>query len=149
MNFILGPSIPDNMRKVLAEKEREVIKYESSDEDVGIGPLPVGSEEKWSDAHRRLEERALDIKIKNLDGPSDPSNVKSREKWMLELPEGKAKILGLEARSFRAKAGPDMSDRLVFNYNNIVINIAKNLQSIRQKKDTTFRRHVRCHRHPT
>ncbi|XP_026726205.1 RNA-binding protein 25 [Trichoplusia ni] len=107
----IGPSIPDNMRKTLAEKEREVIKYESSDEDIGIGPLPVGSEEKWSDAHRRLEERALDIKIKNLDGPSESSNVKSREKWMLELPEGKAKILGLEARSFRAKAGPDMSDR--------------------------------------
>nr|XP_021183270.2 peptidyl-prolyl cis-trans isomerase G [Helicoverpa armigera] len=107
----IGPSIPDDMRKVLAEKEREVIKYESSDEDLGIGPLPAGSEEKWSDAHRRLEERALDIKIKNLDGHSDSSKVKSREKWMLELPEGKAKIIGLEARSFRAKAGPDMSDR--------------------------------------
>ncbi|KAJ8733929.1 hypothetical protein PYW07_014480 [Mythimna separata] len=107
----IGPSIPDDMRKVLAEKEREVIKYESSDEDLGIGPLPAGSEEKWSDAHRRLEERALDIKIRNLDGQSDTSKVKSREQWMLELPEGKAKIIGLEARSFRAKEGPDMSDR--------------------------------------
>lgn len=99
------------MRQILAEKEREVIKYESSDEDLGMGPLPVGSEEKWSDAHRRLEERALDIKIKNLDGHSHTTKIKSREQWMLELPEGKAKILGLEARSFRAKAGPDMSDR--------------------------------------
>lgn len=98
------------MRKALAEREQEVIKYESSDDDGGIGPLPVGSEEKWSDAHRRLEERALDIKIKNLDGSSAPK-VKSREKWMLELPEGKAKYIGLEARSFRAKEGPDMSDR--------------------------------------
>lgn len=96
------------MRKVLAD--REVVQYESSDEDSGIGPLPAGSEEKWSDAHRRLEERALDIKIKNLDGHSEPK-VKSREQWMLELPEGKAKYIGLEARSFRAKEGPDMSDR--------------------------------------
>lgn len=109
--FTSGPSIPDEIRKVLAEKEGEVIKYESSDEDLGIGPLPAGSEEKWSDAHRRLEERALDIKIRNLDGQSDTSKVKSREQWMLELPEGKAKIIGLEARSFRAKEGPDMSDR--------------------------------------
>lgn len=106
----LGPSIPDHMRKVLAERGRDVITYESSDEDSGIGPLPAGSEEKWSDAHRRLEERALDIKIKNLDGYSK-TKVKSREKWMLELPEGKAKYIGLEARSFRAKEGPDMSDR--------------------------------------
>ncbi|CAH1643359.1 unnamed protein product [Spodoptera littoralis] len=105
----IGPSIPDDMRKVLAE--REVVKYESSDEDMGIGPLPAGSEEKWSDAHRRLEERALDIKIRNLDGHSDTSKMKTREQWMLELPEGKAKIIGLEARSFRAKEGPDMSDR--------------------------------------
>lgn len=108
----IGPSIPDNMRKVLAETDCEIIKDEISDEDVGIGPLPVGSEEKWSDAHKRLEERALDIKIKHLDGHSLQSNkVKSREQWMLELPEAKAKYLGLEARSFRSKEGPDMSDR--------------------------------------
>lgn len=98
------------MRKVLAD--REVVKYESSDEDCGIGPLPASAQDKWTDAHKKLEERALDIKIKDLDGHSmQRSDVKSREKWMLELPEGKAKIIGLEARSFRAKAGPDMSDR--------------------------------------
>lgn len=104
-----GPSIPDDMRKVLSEKDPV---YESSDEDIGIGPLPSGSEGKWSEAHQRLEERALDIKIRKLDGHTlEKSNVKSREEWMLELPEGKAKYLGLEARSFRAKEGPDMSDR--------------------------------------
>ncbi|KAI5631214.1 hypothetical protein NE865_16075 [Phthorimaea operculella] len=108
----IGPSIPDDLRKVLAEREQDEVRYVSSDEDVGIGPLPVGAEEKWSDAHKRLEERALDMKIRKLDGHSQhKSDVKSREQWMLELPEGKAKILGLEARSFRAKAGPDMSDR--------------------------------------
>lgn len=109
-----GPSIPENMRKVLAESseaDREVLKYESSDDD-GIGPLPVGAKDKWSEAHQRLEERAMEMKIKTLDGHSlQNSNIKSREQWMLELPEGKAKYLGLEARSFRAKAGPDMSDR--------------------------------------
>lgn len=62
--ILLGPSIPEDLRKVLAE--REVVKYQSSDED-GIGPLPAGAEEKWSEAHQRLEERALDIKV--LDQP--------------------------------------------------------------------------------
>lgn len=105
----IGPSIPDDMRKVLAENT-EVI-YESSDDD-GIGPLPAGAEAKWSDAHQQLEERAMEIKIKSLDGQSlQSSNIKTREKWMLELPEGKARFIGLEARSFRAKEGPDMSDR--------------------------------------
>lgn len=106
----IGPSIPDQMRKELAENDCEIIKCESSDDD-GIGPLPAGAEHKWSDAHRRLEERALDIKIRNIDGHSQSSKVKSREQWMLELPEGKAKYMGLEARTFRAKEGPDMSNR--------------------------------------
>lgn len=96
---------------MLAEKDGDVIKYESSEEDDGIGPLPANSEIR-SEAHQRLEERALDMKIRKLDGHSmHSSDVKSREEWMLKLPEGKAKYLGLEARSFRAKAGPDMSDR--------------------------------------
>ncbi|KAL4715223.1 hypothetical protein ACJJTC_007805 [Scirpophaga incertulas] len=108
----LGPSIPDDLRLELSKKDYEIIKYTSSDEDAGIGPLPAGSEERWSEAHERLEERALDIKIKRLDVRSvHKSEVKSREQWMLELPEGKAKYLGLEARSFRPKEGPDMSDR--------------------------------------
>lgn len=99
------------MRKVLAEKDCEIIEYESSD-DEGIGPLPAGAESQWSAAHQQLEERALDMKIRRLDGHSLESHkIKNREEWMLELPEGKTKYLGLEARSFRAKAGPDMSDR--------------------------------------
>lgn len=54
------------------------------------------------------------MKIRKLDGHSlQQTNVKSREQWMLELPEAKAKYLGLEARSFRAKEGPDMSDRYI------------------------------------
>jgi hypothetical protein len=36
----------------------------------------------------------------------------SRESWMMELPSNKLSMnLGLQARSFRAKAGPDLSDR--------------------------------------
>ncbi|XP_023940177.2 peptidyl-prolyl cis-trans isomerase G [Bicyclus anynana] len=109
----IGPSIPEDMRKVLAENSEiihEVI-HDSSDDD-GIGPLPAGAENKWTEAHQHLEERAMEMKIKKLDGYSlKNSNIKSREQWMLELPEGKTKYLGLEARSFRAKEGPDMSDR--------------------------------------
>ncbi|XP_013167090.1 PREDICTED: GPALPP motifs-containing protein 1 [Papilio xuthus] len=109
----LGPSIPSNMRKVLEEKSQEITHYESLDEDISIvGPLPVGAEDKWTNAHKSLEERALDMKIKKLDGHTlNKVDVKSREQWMLELPEGKTKYLGLEARTFRAKEGPDMSDR--------------------------------------
>lgn len=100
------------MRKILAESEPTVITSESSDEDVGIGPLPTSSKHKWTDAHQKLEERALDMKIRKLDGQSShSSNVKEREEWMLELPEAKAKFIGVEARSFRPKEGPDMTDR--------------------------------------
>lgn len=110
--LVSGPSIPNELRKVLAEANPDDVKYVSSDEDAGIGPLPAGAESKWTDAHQKLEERALDMKIKKLDGHTlHGSDAKSRESWMLELPEAKAKILGLEARSFRAKEGPDMSDR--------------------------------------
>ncbi|CAG4923853.1 unnamed protein product [Colias eurytheme] len=108
----IGPIIPSDMRKVLAERSPEIIKDESSDEDTGIGPLPTGAEEKMTDAHKRLEERAYELKIKQLDGHTlNAKDTKSREQWMLELPEGKTKFLGLEARGFRAKEGPDMSDR--------------------------------------
>lgn len=101
------------MRKVLEAKSQEITEFVSSDEDITIvGPLPVGAEDKWTSAHKSLEERALDMKIKKLDGHSlNKVDVKSREQWMLELPEGKTKYLGLEARTFRAKEGPDMSDR--------------------------------------
>ncbi|XP_050673370.1 GPALPP motifs-containing protein 1 isoform X2 [Leptidea sinapis] len=107
----IGPSIPDDLRKVLAAKSQEILVNESSEDD-GIGPVPVGAEEKLSEAHERLEERAYELKIKSLEGQNlKDKDVKSREEWMLELPEGKTKFLGLEARSFRAKEGPDMSDR--------------------------------------
>lgn len=87
--------------------------------------MPVGTESKWSEAHKQLEERALDMKIRKLDGQSlQQTNVKSREQWMLELPEAKAKYLGLEARGFRPKEGPDMSDRyidFIYTYSKIKI----------------------------
>lgn len=109
----LGPSIPDVMRKTLAENDKEIIKFESSDnEGSDYGPMPINTDGKLSETQQRLEERALEMKIKKLEGHSlQDSKHKSREQWMLELPEGKAKYLGLEARSFRAKEGPDMSDR--------------------------------------
>lgn len=101
------------MREILAEAEHHVVESEDSDGNEGIGPLPAGLEAKWTNAHQKLEERALEMKIKKLDRGSTSSDVKTREKWMLELPEAKAKYLGLEARTFRAKEGPDMSDRYV------------------------------------
>lgn len=119
--IVIGPSIPQDMRKVLEENSQDIVQFDSSDEEVSVvGPLPVNSEEKWTHAHKRLEERALDMKLKKMDGHSlSNTDIKSREKWMLELPEGKAKYLGLEARSFRAKEGPDMSDRYVLKSSDI------------------------------
>lgn len=37
--------------------------------------------------------------------------VNQREEWMIELPPTQINNLGLTARKFRMKAGPDMSDR--------------------------------------
>ncbi|GBP22910.1 GPALPP motifs-containing protein 1 [Eumeta japonica] len=108
----IGPSIPTEMRKVLADADHTVIKNESSDEEGGIGPIPVDSIDITSEAQLQLEERALSMKIKQLEGHTlQNTDIKTREKWMLELPEAKAKYLGLEARTFRAKEGPDLSDR--------------------------------------
>lgn len=37
--------------------------------------------------------------------------VNQREEWMTELPPAEMNNVGLTARKFRIRAGPDMSDR--------------------------------------
>ncbi|XP_077293460.1 uncharacterized protein LOC143916306 isoform X2 [Arctopsyche grandis] len=115
----IGPSLPDDMRQRLLENSDRLSGDRSLDEDLQssdgedvLGPMPQGSEMKWSNSHKRLEERALKMKINSLDGDLvEKSQRESREEWMLKLPDAKAKHLGLTSRQFRSREGPDLSDR--------------------------------------
>ncbi|CAH1175972.1 unnamed protein product [Phaedon cochleariae] len=101
----IGPSLPFHLRKKLAEAD--TTDNEEINEIETYGPVPVGS--SFSQAHLDLEERALQMKINQL-GPNEKKDP-VREEWMVQLPDAKASNLGLGPRQFRAKAGPDLSDR--------------------------------------
>lgn len=110
----IGPILPPEFRNIIEQNTIQTDPIDSveeieTDEDV-YGPLPpnlIGN----SKAHIALEERALKIKIDQLNPIPDKE---SREEWMLELPEVQSAKLGLGPRQFRAKVGPDLSDRYVF-----------------------------------
>lgn len=103
-NRVFGPTIPDSVRFQAPEES-------DSDDDEQFGPLPsdhmVNSRAKQ--IQDELEYRALQIKMNS----ANPQNEvdKEREEWMLELPDVKQIAQTLGPRQFRAKQGPDMSDR--------------------------------------
>nr|CAI5845590.1 unnamed protein product [Callosobruchus analis] len=99
---VVGPALPPHLQKEVGKHGQD-----ESDEDDTYGPLPPGM--SAGRAHVELEERALQLKIDQL-GPKEDEEPK-REEWMLELPEAKAASFGLGPRQFRAREGPDMSDR--------------------------------------
>lgn len=102
---VIGPTLPPCLpqeENVLHGENEE----QSEDEDV-YGPVPAGAH--YSQAHVELEERALKMKMDQLDPKGNQQPV--REEWMLTLPEAKAAKFGLGPRQFRSKAGPDLSDR--------------------------------------
>ncbi|KAG5900588.1 hypothetical protein JTB14_017446 [Gonioctena quinquepunctata] len=101
---VVGPALPPHFQETSSKLQEE--NLESEGEEI-YGPVPVGS--SFSRSHIELEERALEMKIAQLN-PKE-QNEPIREEWMLELPEVKAAHLGLGPRQFRAKAGPDLSDR--------------------------------------
>lgn len=111
----IGPFIPPEFRKVLEQNATTIPTdpIDPIDEDEALddiyGPLPPNLTGN-SKAHIALEERALKIKIDQLNPTQDKD---SREEWMLELPQVHGAKLGLGPRQFRAKAGPDLSDRYV------------------------------------
>lgn len=115
-NNLIGPALPPHLMQKNEEKvgpslpphvqQEENISCAERDEDV-YGPVPAGAH--YSQAHIELEERALKIKMDQLD-PKE-NNQPVREEWMLTLPEAKAAKFGLGSRQFRSKAGPDLSDR--------------------------------------
>nr|XP_023029766.1 GPALPP motifs-containing protein 1 [Leptinotarsa decemlineata]XP_023029767.1 GPALPP motifs-containing protein 1 [Leptinotarsa decemlineata]XP_023029768.1 GPALPP motifs-containing protein 1 [Leptinotarsa decemlineata] len=101
----IGPALPSHLREKLSQ-DSECQEKDEEEEEV-YGPVPMGA--SFSRSHVELEERALEMKIAQL----DPQQLKQpgREEWMLELPAVKAVNLGLGPRQFRTKAGPDFSDR--------------------------------------
>lgn len=104
----IGPILPPHLRQKLLESFQEDVPTPVDDDDDAFGPLPPGVSSN-SAAQRALEERALQMRLDSLN-PAE-KDVASREEWMLELPEVHAGNLGLGPRQFRAKSGPDMSDR--------------------------------------
>lgn len=103
----IGPCLPPH----LASSARS---ESSSDDDADvIGPLP--SEMLTGDGSistvAEIESRARSMKNK-LEGKDIQEDKISRESWMTELPSaGLSQSIGLQARTFKARAGPDMSDR--------------------------------------
>ncbi|XP_076253946.1 uncharacterized protein LOC143192467 isoform X2 [Rhynchophorus ferrugineus] len=98
---IIGPALPPGSFQKTQSSSDE-------DDDECYGPLPSGLN-KHSKARQALEERALQLKIDQLDPKSNNEPV--RETWMLELPAAKAAHFGLGPRQFRSKEGPDLTDR--------------------------------------
>lgn len=116
---VIGPVIPSHLlnhiqnhditqEEASQQSEPEVAKSDN-DEDIldTVGPLP-------GIVNPELEQRALEIKLGHVStsGNASQSNEKTRDEWMLELPEVRGvPDLGLTARQFRTKERPDFSDR--------------------------------------
>lgn len=81
---------------------------ETTDDNEFYGPLPL-NHTSTSVAHIALEERALQLKLGYLQ--DNKNDHISRETWMTELPDARARNLGLGPRHFRATPAPDLSDR--------------------------------------
>lgn len=108
---IIGPALPANFKPSSHAQILESVASESSDDDT-IGPLPADSD-RISKAQLELEERALEYQIRGIPSAgSSKAQEGGREEWMIELPEVKTvNDLGLGARQFKTKEGPDFSDR--------------------------------------
>lgn len=106
---VIGPALPPPDCKMETENDEE--KCVEEDEDDFVGPVPEDSKERSSIVQQQLDLRAMEIKIKLLEGGNESSEINKREDWMLELPPEKATSLGLGPRTFRAREGPDMGDR--------------------------------------
>lgn len=109
---VIGPTLPPGFQLSTAIDEGPQSAEDDDEEDEMIGPLPDGVASN-SRTQYELEERALKLKMAQLQGHTmNEDQTKQREEWMLELPDVKSvKTLGLGARQFRKRAGPDLSDR--------------------------------------
>lgn len=113
---VIGPVLPSNidLEAAASALPPDAVSDISDTEDIDfdiVGPLPPGLSK--SDAHLELERRALELKLAQLnDSDDDDGNEPVREEWMTALPAvRKVANMGLVARQFKAKAGPEIGDR--------------------------------------
>ncbi|XP_011879773.1 PREDICTED: protein split ends isoform X2 [Vollenhovia emeryi] len=103
---IIGPVLPDTLKS----QEEGLTASPASDDESGIGPLPVDHPAlQTSRVHEELDLRAQRIRDEKYLEEIDIGN--KREEWMTELPSAQAANLGLGPRKFKLRDGPDMSDR--------------------------------------
>lgn len=114
---VIGPVLPSgiDLEAAASSLPPDVVSdISDTEEDIDfdlVGPLPPGLSK--SDAHLELERRALELKLAQLnDSDDDDGNEPVREEWMTALPAvRKVANMGLVARQFKAKAGPEIGDR--------------------------------------
>ncbi|XP_049279338.1 GPALPP motifs-containing protein 1 [Anopheles funestus] len=102
-----------------SEPEEEAEEEEEHDIEDFIGPLPGTSSSR---VNVELEQRALELKIRQMEeatalanGSGSSTVPKSREDWMLELPDiRKISDMGLGARQFRTREKAEIGDRSVW-----------------------------------
>lgn len=116
---IVGPILPSHINLEEAGGSQTLSSHDEAVSDISeddidydtVGPLPPGLSK--SDAHLELERRALELKLAQLnDSDDDNANEPARDEWMTALPEvRKVGNMGLVARQFKTKVGPEIGDR--------------------------------------
>lgn len=102
---IIGPALPPGYKAECSSSEGE-----DRGEDV-IGPMPSTGEAQ-SSVVLDFERRAKRMKDRLL-GREDETEKPQRESWMTELPP-ELQHVGLEARTFKKKSGPENKDRSIW-----------------------------------
>lgn len=106
---VIGPALPPGFS---AASRGEDFSDSSADEET-IGPLPseMNKDESTRYTAYQFEERSRKMKDR-LEGKDKKDETIARESWMTELPSTKlGQSIGLSARTFRAHAGPDLTDQ--------------------------------------
>lgn len=101
---ILGPALPPGYTPAVSSGEEE------EEDDYVIGPMPSKAPSQDSVA-LDIERRAQRMKDKLTGVDTGPKVV--RESWMMELPP-ELQHVGLEARTFKKKSGPENKDRSIW-----------------------------------
>nr|XP_022335691.1 GPALPP motifs-containing protein 1-like [Crassostrea virginica] len=115
---VIGPSLPPHLQRNVnsstSSKEEKHDDDDDNDDDL-IGPLPseMTAGNSGTNFSAEFERRAKKMKD-HLDGKAESEGQIKRESWMTELPDCLGQNIGLAARTFRAHAGPDMSDRTMW-----------------------------------
>uniref|UniRef100_A0A8C2D355 GPALPP motifs-containing protein 1 n=1 Tax=Cyprinus carpio TaxID=7962 RepID=A0A8C2D355_CYPCA len=117
---VIGPALPPGFKRQDADEDEEKVK-EDARGSLGpalppkkrtvVGPMPSKGPSQDSVA-LDFERRAQRMKDK-LTGVDTGPKVLSRESWMTELPP-ELQHVGLEARTFKKKSGPENKDRSVW-----------------------------------